>query len=97
MRNNYSIGVLNKTQKYWDNTLILVLFGGLIGAGPSALVRIELGTAGQLFGNNQIYNPMVTAPAFFIVIPILIGGVLVLILTSNNWSPGYVFPSNKQS
>ena len=58
--------------------LLFGLFGALLDAGLLALVRVELGIAGQLFGNGQIYNTMVTAHAFliifFIVIPILIGG-----------------------
>ena len=58
--------------------LIFGLVGGMLGAGLSMLIRIELRRAGQLFGNDQIYNTVVTAHAFliifFIVIPVLIGG-----------------------
>jgi cytochrome c oxidase subunit 1 len=53
-------------------------WGGFLGASFSGLIRLELGMAGQLFGDDQLYNVVVTAHAFliifFIVIPVLIGG-----------------------
>ena len=53
------------TKMLWHLLYLLFgLFGGLIGAGQSALVRIKRGTAGQLFGNDQIYNTIVTVRAF---------------------------------
>ena len=71
---------MNIFNKYKDIGMIYLLFGlfgGLVGAGLSALVRIELGTAGQLFGNDQIHNTIVTAHAFLIVMPILIEALVI--------------------
>lgn len=51
---------------------------GLVGAGISVIIRLELGTPLQMIGDDQVFNTLVTAHAllmiFFIVIPILIGG-----------------------
>ena len=58
------------------------LGGGIAGSGCSDIIRRELGRAGNLIDNDQIYNSLVTLHAFliifFIVIPNLIG-------TYGNW------------
>lgn len=54
------------------------IWGGLVGARLSFLIRLELGMAGSLLQSDQLYNTIVTAHALFIifwfVIPVAIGG-----------------------
>ena len=57
---------------------LLGFWSAFLGAGLSMVIRIELGSAGSLLGDDQLYNTVVTSHAFiiifFFVMPTMIGG-----------------------
>ena len=57
---------------------IFGIWAAFVGAGLRSLIRLELGSPGSLFGDDQLYNTIVTSHAFiiifFFVMPTLIGG-----------------------
>ena len=68
----------------------------MLGSACSIIVRFELGSPGQLLGDDQIYNAILTLHAFFIiffiVIPILIGGFGNWFLPIIVYRPDISFP-----
>ena len=75
--------------------LILGIWGGLLGTSLRIIIRLELGYPGTLL-DEQVYNTIVTAHAFliifFIVIPIIIGGLGNWLYPMMLGIPDMIFP-----
>ena len=58
--------------------LLFGIFSGVLGAGFSMIIRLELSGPGSMLGDDHLYNVAVTAHGlimiFFFVMPVLLGG-----------------------
>lgn len=74
----------------------LRIYSALVRTGLSIIIRTELSQTGQLIGNGQIYNVVVTAHAlliiFFFIIPVIIRGFRNWLLPIIVGSPDIAFP-----